>query len=80
MHSRLEGEKCIAFVHHLEGASESILGQIPNLEDFQFGRDIAQVEFIDNDVVDDNGGFGIGSVESIGEELLGSGKESGIGR
>lgn len=63
--TRFEGEKSISRVRHLEDAAKTVFGQVTDLEDLQLWRDRTQVELRDDDVVDDDGGFG-GFVQSGG--------------
>jgi len=57
LYSRLQGEKGIARIAHLEYASKPIFCQIANLQYLQIRRDGTQIEFIDQDIINDYGRF-----------------------
>lgn len=55
LNSSLQGKECIPSIAHPKDASKSILRQVSNLEDLEIWRHGAQVELIDQDVIDNNG-------------------------
>ena len=58
LNPRLERQVCIARVAHLENAAESILGQVADFKDLEIRGHGAQVEFANEDVIDDDGRLG----------------------
>lgn len=79
LNSRLQGQEGVAGVAHLENASEPILRKVANLQDLQVGRHTAEVEFADEDIIDNDGRLG-GFVQSLGQEVARAPVELGIGR
>ena len=77
LHSSFQGQKGVARVAHFENASKSVLGQIPNLQYFQLGRDGAQIELIYEDIIDDDGWFGR-FIEGGRQEVLSARVEVGV--
>lgn len=55
LNSSLQSKEGIPSVAHPKDAPKSILRQVSNFEDFKIWRHGAQVELIDQDVIDDNG-------------------------
>lgn len=58
LNSGFQCQEGVAGVAHLEDASESILCQVANLQDFQIGRHGAEVELADENIIDDDGRLG----------------------
>jgi hypothetical protein len=79
LNSGLERQVRIARIAHLEYAAKPVLGQVANLENLQIRRHRAQVEFGDEDVIDDDGRLR-GLVERLGQQVSSSTVEVGVGR
>lgn len=58
LNPRLERQVGVSGVGHLEDASESIFCQVADFQDFEVGRHGAEIELADEDVIDDDWGFG----------------------
>ena len=57
LHSRLECEKGVASIAHLENAAKSILSQVTYLQDFELRGCRAQIQLVDKYIVDNDWGF-----------------------
>lgn len=79
LNSGFEREIRIARVGHFKDATESVLGQIANFEDLQVRGHIAQVELVDEDVIDNDGRLGR-FIQSFRQEVARSRIEFSVGR
>lgn len=75
--SCFEGQESVSGIAHFEYAAKPVFGQVPDLQNLQVRRDRAEVELIDEDVIDDDGRLGR-FVQRRGQELLRSGVEGGV--
>ena len=79
LHAGPESQVGIAGVAHLEDTTEPILGKVADLEDLELRGHGAEVEFGDEDIIDDNRGLRR-LVEGGGEQIPGARVEVGVGR
>ena len=77
--SCLERQEGVPRIAHLENASESVLGQVANLEDFQIRRHGAEVELGHDNVIDDDGRLRR-LVQGRRQEIAGALVEARVGR
>jgi hypothetical protein len=79
LYSRLERQESIAGIAHFENAAKPILGEVADLENLKIGGHGAQVEFADEDIIDNDGRFGR-LVQGRREQVACSFVELGVGR
>lgn len=58
LNPRLQRQVGVSGIAHFENASKSIFCQVSDFQDFEVWRDGAEIEFADEDVIDDDGRLG----------------------
>ena len=71
LNSGLESQEGISRIAHLKDPSEPVLCQISDLQYFQIRGNTPQIQFVDQNIIDDNRGLGV-LIERRSEHLLGA--------
>lgn len=58
LNPRLQRQVGVSGIAHFKNASKSVFSQVSNFQDFEVWRDGAEIEFADENVIDDDGRFG----------------------